>query len=364
MIILCFVLLFMSYATSKKSTTSNDDNTGGNANVNPPTVFILGVQKGGSSSMMVMLTMHPQLCEGTLKETHYFTGNMNKLIKAKAKFKDMKTDYMSYFTDLKCIGKDGSSFVEGTPVMHQAENAAKNMADFYDHLGLKDSIKMIVLLREPVSRDYSWYCHYNRKYLTGYHSDKKGWYGQSVRGSFKTMQTFKEMWSADIEAVKNGEKERSSIPNDIAGDYITQLEQFMVYFRRDQLLILNSEMVFTNTPQAMEAIRQFLGLNEYESWNTTPFPHEEHVEMAEMVDPQCVYLHTPPLDCDFRDDLAVHYSSTNQALTDWIVRTQSQAHPAEPTFIPFGEQYQNITCVDDARAYLDQIIEKDEKDTC
>ena len=33
-----------------------------------PTVFILGVQKGGSSSMMWMLIMHPQLCSGERKE--------------------------------------------------------------------------------------------------------------------------------------------------------------------------------------------------------------------------------------------------------------------------------------------------------
>jgi len=314
---------------------------------------------------MIMLTMHPKLCEGTLKETHFFTGPYNKLLKAKAKLKDIKTDYLSYFTDVKCVGQDGAAFVEGTPVMHQADVAAKNMADFYTALGLKDALKMIVMLREPVSRDYSWYCHYNRKYLTGYHSEKKGYYGQAARGSFAKLQTFKEMWAADIAAVKNGEKDRSSIPNDIAGDYITQLEEFTKYFRRDQLLVLNSDAVFSGTAAAMEAVRQFLDVDACEAWKTEPFPHEEHVEMAETaVDPACVYRHTPPLDCDFRDALAEHYAATNQALADWLAHTRPQAHPAEPPFEPFGEQYRDVACVDDARAYLDGVIAEDTKDTC
>jgi len=45
-----------------------------------PKVFILGVQKGGSSSMMWMLIMHPQLCSGERKETHFFTGIYEKLV--------------------------------------------------------------------------------------------------------------------------------------------------------------------------------------------------------------------------------------------------------------------------------------------
>jgi hypothetical protein len=42
----------------------------------PPKVFILGVQKGGSSSMMWMLIMHPQLCSGERKEVRSITLNV------------------------------------------------------------------------------------------------------------------------------------------------------------------------------------------------------------------------------------------------------------------------------------------------
>ena len=46
----------------------------------PPLIFILGVQKGGSSSLMWHIITHPQLCSGVRKETHFFGGNYEKLV--------------------------------------------------------------------------------------------------------------------------------------------------------------------------------------------------------------------------------------------------------------------------------------------
>jgi Sulfotransferase domain len=334
------------------------------SNSDPPKVFILGVQKGGSSSMMVMLTMHPQLCSGQWKETHFFAGHYDNQLEKGTKWKDLRNEYLSYFTDEKCLGKAGSSFIDGTPVMHQSEAASRNIADFYEKMGNKDDIKMIVMLREPVSRDFSWYQHYTRKFLSGYHSERKG-YRATGKGAFKDLKTFKELWAAEIAAVKAGLKERKSIPSDIAGDYAGQLKDFMRYFRRDQILVLNSQMVFTQTAAAMEAVRTFLGVKAFSKWDTEPFPHEGHIEMAEdATDPECIYRHVPPLDCDFRDALAEHYSGSNKELEQWMKSTKGYAHPAEPDFESFRSEYKNVSCVPDARAYYNEVLANDTATTC
>ena len=201
----------------------------------PPLVFILGVQKGGSSSLMWMVITHPQLCEGERKETHFFGGNYENLVDGGTKFKDIKAEYFGLFTDKKCNGVANASFVDGTPVLHQAYWAAKNINAMYSQLGngWKDRMKFLVMLREPVSRDFSWYQHHMRQYLTG-HKTGKG-FSESRKGSIKELETFKEKWEDDIKAVKKGKKKRSDVDNDIGGDYITQLQEFMKYFRRDQV---------------------------------------------------------------------------------------------------------------------------------
>jgi hypothetical protein len=367
----------------------------------PPLVFILGVQKGGSSSLMWMAITHPQLCAGQRKETHFFGGNYEKLVEAGTKYKDIQKRYYGIFTDPKCTAfPDNTTFVDGTPVMHQAYWAAKNINEMYTRNGYADKLKFIVMLREPVSRDFSWYQHHMRQYLTG-HKTGDG-YSDDRKGSIAKIQTFKEMWASEIKAVKRGKKERSELPTDLGGDYVTQLQEFMKYFRRDQLFVMNSNHVFKETHDAMERIRQFLGLKEWGKWETDPFPHDDHLGSTNNSDdPECVFRHVPQMDCDFRDMLAAHYKDTNKvrswpavgrggcsllssvltcralpcllfpfptvllkALDDWMLETYMDSPPSEPAFESFGDSFTKIPCVEDARADLDAIIKKDTKDVC
>ena len=70
-------------ATTATKTTPEHPSTKGTTPTSvPPRVFLLGVQKGGSSSLMWMAITHPQLCAGQRKETHFFGGNYEKLVDA------------------------------------------------------------------------------------------------------------------------------------------------------------------------------------------------------------------------------------------------------------------------------------------
>jgi len=329
----------------------------------PPTVFILGAQKGGSSSLMWELITHPQLCDGERKETHYFLGfSYGNKVSDGMSFDEIKTDYLSIFRDKKCVGRPASAFIDGTPVLHHLE-VAGNMHAFYDALGMKDDLKLLVMLREPVSRDYSWYQHKIRQFLTG-HVTGQG-FDEARKGAVADLQTFQETYSFHVDAVNKGELQRSEVPLELAGDYITQLLEFLKYFRRDQMLIFNSNLAFTRPAEAMEAIRQFLGVEHFTKWDTDPFPHDDHLGSTyHSGDPTCVLKHIPKMDCGFRDTLAGFYAQKNDELDQWMRRTKKKAPPSEPDWEPFGNTHVNISCVVDARAALDEVIAEEKKETC
>ena len=75
--------------------TTNKDTLGSTI---PPLVFILGVQKGGSSSLMWHIITHPQLCSGVRKETHFFGGNYENLVEDQIEFEAIVEKYLSLFT--------------------------------------------------------------------------------------------------------------------------------------------------------------------------------------------------------------------------------------------------------------------------
>lgn len=334
----------------------------GVANKNP-TVFILGVQKGGSSSMMWMLIMHPQLCSGERKETHFFTGIYENLMDHGASHKEIKEDYWKLFRESKCTDNENAMFVDGTPVLHRSALASRNLNEYYGKEGEKDNLKFIVMLREPVSRDNSWFEHSARQYLTG-HQTGKG-FSDDRKGSIKALKTFKEMWGPEIEAVRTGKKKRDDVSNEIAGDYLTQLKDFTKFFKRKQLLVLNSKMAFTRTHETMEVIRKFLGVVKETQWETEPFPHDDHLGSTNNSDdPDCVFRHIPKMDCDMRDTMGKYYEGTNQDLMDWLEETRSEAPPMEPPFEAFGKSYKNMSCVPDARGMLNEIIKNDKRDIC
>lgn len=125
---------------------------------NLPTVFIIGAQKGGSSSLYELMEQHPQVCGSKHKENHFFDHPENYAFGVDF--------YKSLFADVKCDNKAGSHFMDGTPVLHYP-SVWRRIYDTYNHsISVRDSLKFIVLLREPVARDFSWYQHATRTGMT------------------------------------------------------------------------------------------------------------------------------------------------------------------------------------------------------
>jgi hypothetical protein len=171
---------------------------------------------------------------------------------------------------------------------------------------------------------------------------------------FDYIKTFKEMDEASVRA--NSTTHRT-------GRYVTQLSQFIQYFNRNQILIINSESLFSNSTIHMESIRNFLNLPRYKPWEGK-FPREEHIGYATQVDLiDCVLKHIPALDCDFRDLLGQYYYPYNKNLDNWIMKTPNRSKDELP-FNTFGEDHKKVACVEDARELFEKILKKDTKRSC
>lgn len=242
---------------------------------------------------------------------------------------------MRLFPDVeKCKNSNGARYLDGSTIFSRTKKNIGAMSQYYTDEE-KRKLKFIVLLREPVSRDYSWYSQVMRDRLG---RDKL---------KFQDLSTFMEYDRKHLaEAITHVHR---------GGDYINQLETFVKVFRRDQLLILSSTAIFQNSSKVMDAIAGFLEVSKPAAWDGE-FPHDDHLEYFQDI-MSCISTYTPKLDCKFRDELATYYTPLNERLYKWLNETKSSRNEYEPDFIQFGNSWKDIKCVNDSRYELNKVIE-------
>jgi len=129
------------------------------------------------------------------------------------------------------------------------------------------SAKLIVALREPVARAYS---HYRHWIDLGYETL-----------SFREALDREASRTADLEArLLRGEKidwlplrNYSYVGH---GRYATQIERWLSYFPRDQMLFLKSEEMFDSPRTALDRICRFLGLPKFAFSDLNPHNQRQY----------------------------------------------------------------------------------------
>jgi hypothetical protein len=228
-----------------------------------PTIYIIGAQKGGSSSLYELMVKHPQLCGGDRKENHYFDHPLNY---------EMGTAYFkSMYFDEKCNKVKGTHFVDGTPILHYPSVWQRIYDTYSDTPHIRDSLKFIVMLREPASRDYSWYEHVTRTgevelfaflqhflpvddfqtklVLIQYVITTDIFMGEK----FSDVKTMNETFVGNYTIFKKGY-------------YVDQLLAFTNVFKRSQIMVISSVGMYKDTAGMMENIRKFINVEEDDSF--------------------------------------------------------------------------------------------------
>jgi hypothetical protein len=212
-----------------------------------PNFIIIGVQKGGTSSLYKYLLQHPNVVPGYKKEVKFFDGSYHKGI-----------DWYRYNFPLKSEMSDPTKQTgEASPSYVFHPLVSKRIKD-----ALPD-VKLILLLRDPVARAYS---HFQGNM-------RKGQENLSFEEAIEHEESRLEGERESIIADQHYPMYKYLVYSYLArGIYIDQVRNWLEYFPREQILILRSEDLFRNPQSVYSRVLEFLGLanfklDDYEIFN-------------------------------------------------------------------------------------------------
>lgn len=207
---------------------------------NKPNLFIVGVAKSGTTSLYYYLSQHPDIFMSTVKEPHFFANAKEKDERIYEKPEKGEVHHTRIIRDMDTYL---SIFESDDPVIYRGEaspsyffdsNAAKKIFDF------NPEAKIIVLLREPVSRTFS---HYNM--------DRN-----------MNVQDEKDFLTAVKQDQLNTDKVWGGAHLYIElGLYYKQLARYSKYFPAEQLLIMKFEDLIADPLKSVKKVFQFLNLD-------------------------------------------------------------------------------------------------------
>jgi Sulfotransferase domain len=223
-----------------------------------PDFIIIGGQRCGTTTLYGLLTEHPCIVPALRKEVHYFERNFHRGI----------SWYRSFFP-LR-LHKYYATKVRGRPLL---SGEATAYYIFHPHapkriLETLPDVKLIALLRNPVDRAYSHFQHEVRKRR------------ENLR--------FEEAIEKEADRIKEGG--RKMLLNESHDDrdycyysylsrglYVDQLELWINLFRKEQILTIRSEDLFTDPASVLQEAQDFLGvprfeLKEYRNYNDAKYP--------------------------------------------------------------------------------------------
>jgi len=113
-------------------------------------IIIAGTNKAGTTSVFKYLEEHPSICSSSVKQTNFFLDSDYNQGKALTlhKFDNSKDTYYNFFPN----SLDSQFLMEASPDYLYSKSAPERIKNV-----LGDSVQLVFILREPVSRFFSWY---------------------------------------------------------------------------------------------------------------------------------------------------------------------------------------------------------------
>lgn len=221
-----------------------------------PSFIIVGAQKAGTSSLFYYLSQHPKLIRSRIKEMHFFNKEEN--------YKKGEKWYLNQLKPFNTSYKNGLLF-EATPDYLTHEPSAHRIYT------LDSTIKIIILLREPVSRAYSSWNMFLELYnwVKEYSKTASDISRKLKDPIFKALYSLREFPS--FENIINEEINQFELNGSIKqpqivhkGIYLPHVKRFHDIFGKDQVLILGFKELILDTKGTLNKILSFLNLPESE----------------------------------------------------------------------------------------------------
>jgi hypothetical protein len=204
-----------------------------------PSFLILGVQKGGTTSLYHYLALHPRVSPALVKEVHYFDFH----------YGCGASWYRAHFAPQAWLTARGLQTGEASPEYLFSPDAPQRVA-----ASLPD-VKLIVMLRNPVERAYSQYQMSVRR------GSETLPFAEALAREPKRLAVERQQLGAELAYARgSSHRHRSYLAK---GHYAEQLEAWFRWFPREQFLILESEAFFRAPAEAYGRTLAFLGLPEH-----------------------------------------------------------------------------------------------------
>lgn len=199
-----------------------------------PGLLIIGAQKGGTTSLFNYLVQHPDVLPPFGKELHYFDLHYRRGVRW----------YRSRFPYARRLER-GALTLDASPYYLAHPQVPPRAAE------LLPSVRLVALLRNPVDRALSHHQH-------------------EVRGGREKLP-FAEAIEREAERLAGEEERLRSDPDyysynhhrysyTLRGRYVEQLRRWTEHYPRSQLLVLQSERLFSDPAAVTLEVQRFLGL--------------------------------------------------------------------------------------------------------
>lgn len=199
-----------------------------------PTFLIIGAQKGGTTSLHKYLAEHPDVGSTWIREVQYFSLNSYRPLEW----------YRAHFPEQ---GRYRHIF-EKSPYYLFHPCCPRRV-----RLALPD-VKLIVLLRDPVDRAHS---HHHHERSLGFESLD---FAAALEREQIRLAGEEGRLEADPRYRSFAHQHYSYVAR---GMYAVQLERWLEFFPREQMLILPSEGLFADPARTLHHVQDWLGLSSH-----------------------------------------------------------------------------------------------------
>ena len=204
-----------------------------------PDFIIIGVEKGGTTSLYDYLIRHPSIISARTKEVHYFDTNYLGLWWYKAHFPTIFKKILFKVLKKKILTGEATPYYIFHPLA--ASRIFKDLPN----------VKLIVILRDPVDKAYSQYYDNRRK------NQEELSFEDAIQKESERTQGEKEKI---IKNPKYNSKNYWFFSYLSKGIYSEQLKHWFSIFPRKQFLILETIELQSNPQKVLNEVFSFLGI--------------------------------------------------------------------------------------------------------
>lgn len=240
-----------------------------------PTTVIVGAQKAGTTQLYAYMVKHPRCYGAAEKEVDYFSKHPKRPV----------AWYRSRFPWKRRVWWRQGHVLEASPSYLPTPSALRKM-----HTVLPNA-RVIVILRDPVSRAFSHYQHKKTRHL------EPRSFAEAVEEEIRT-NAFPAQWGV---ALRDGAKPMLGYVT--RGYYALQLEMLNKMYRRNRILVIDSANLFADTAATCNRVFDYMGLEDFD------------------VEPSKVYnrgYYQETIDPRVAERLREHYRPYDEMLTEFV----------------------------------------------